>query len=68
MNVQGASPLLTYLEESKSGNRIYDKYKTDVADSFRKHLNRLISNDPTCSGLVEVIYYDGILDWPYVIY
>lgn len=62
VNVQGASPLLTYFEESK-GSEMLGKYKADVAQSFRKHLEKLIRNDESCRGLVEVIYYDGKPVW-----
>lgn len=58
VNVQGASPLITYVEESKC-SELLDKYKNDVAQSFREHLEKLIKNEPRCTGLVEVIYYDG---------
>lgn len=61
VNVQGASPLLTYLEESKR-SKLLDKYKNDVAQSFRKHLEKLIWNDLRCRGLVEVVYYNGMSD------
>lgn len=46
------------MEESKR-SQLLDKYKTDVAHSFRKHLETLIRDDLRCRGLVEVIYYNG---------
>lgn len=58
VNVQLASPLLTYVEESKC-SELLDKYKNDVAQSFREHLEKLIKNEPRCSELVELIFYDG---------
>lgn len=58
VNVQGASPLLTYSEECER-SQLLDKYKNDVSLSFRKHLEDLIRNDLACQGLVEVIYYNG---------
>ncbi|KAG4069711.1 hypothetical protein HA402_002290 [Bradysia odoriphaga] len=59
VNVQGASPLLTYYEESER-SVLLAKYKTEVSMSFRKHLEKLIKDDLSCRGLVEVIYYK---DW-----
>ncbi|XP_037032822.1 uncharacterized protein LOC119071866 [Bradysia coprophila] len=59
VNVQGASPLLTYYEESER-SELLAKYKTEVSMSFRKHLEKLINDDLSCRGLVEVIYYK---DW-----
>lgn len=59
VNVQGASPLLTYYEESER-SELLARYKTEVAASFRKRLEKLIGDDPSCRGLVEVIYYKGL--------
>lgn len=56
VNVQGATPLITYYEESER-SELLAKYKTEVALSFRSHLEKLINDDPSCRGLVEVIYY-----------
>lgn len=60
VNVQGASPLITYFDEIKC-SKLLDKYKTDVAQSFRKHLEKLIKEDSRFRELVELIYYDGTL-------
>lgn len=58
VNVQGATPLLTYYDESKR-SELLAKYSNEVGLSFRKHLEKLINDDPSCRGLVEVIYYKG---------
>lgn len=60
VNVQGASPLLTYYEESERSQQLA-KYKNEVARSFLENLKRLIANDISCNGLVEVFYYNGIV-------
>lgn len=59
VNVQTASPLLTYYQECKR-SQLLEKYRLDVAKSFRRNLERLIQDDLRCKGLVEVIYYNGM--------
>lgn len=59
VTVQGASPLLTYYDESKFST-LLEKYKHHIGMSFKDHLKKLIWNDLSCRELVEVIYYDGM--------
>ncbi|XP_012145882.1 transmembrane protein sting [Megachile rotundata] len=58
---EGATPLLTYFEVQKHTHpetNTYWKYRRDVIRNFYNKLNELISNDPECMDLCELIYYN----------
>lgn len=58
---EGATPLLTFFEVQKhahSETNIYWKYQRDIIKKFYNKLKELISNDPECMDLCELIYYN----------
>lgn len=62
---EGATPLLTFFEVQKHSHRetnIYKKYHTHIVKKFHETLKELLNNDPECSDLCELIYYDDYDD------
>ncbi|XP_076666016.1 transmembrane protein sting [Andrena cerasifolii] len=58
---EGATPLLTFFEVQKHSHRetdIYKKYHVHIVKKFHETLKELLNNDPECSDLCELIYYD----------
>ena len=58
---EGATPLLTFFEVQKHSHRetnIYKKYHIPIVKRFHETLKELLNNDPECSDLCELIYYD----------
>lgn len=62
---EGATPLLTFYEVQKHSHRetnIYKKYHVHIVKRFHETLKELLNNDPECSDLCELIYYDDYDD------
>lgn len=58
---EGATPLLTFFEVQKHAHpetNIYWKYRRIITKKFYDKVKELISNDPECMDLCELIYYN----------
>lgn len=59
--VEGATPMLTFFEVQKHfhpESATYKKYREQIIRLFYVKLKELISNDPDCKDLCELIYYN----------
>ncbi|XP_015428681.1 PREDICTED: stimulator of interferon genes protein [Dufourea novaeangliae] len=62
---EGATPLVTFYEVLKHNHtetNVYQKYNRDIIKSFYKKLKYLIDNDPECTDICELIYYNDYND------
>ncbi|XP_043252524.1 stimulator of interferon genes protein [Colletes gigas] len=63
--VEGATPLLTFFEVQKHNHpetKLYRKFYKNIVKNFHDKLKELLDNDPECSELCELIYYDDYDD------
>lgn len=59
--VEGATPLLTLYEiktRSHDETTVYQTYYKEVVKKFYEKLKRLLEDDPECTDLYELVYYD----------